>query len=114
MAEKLKAEFGAIPDDDPKEEELPEILNELWDLVNSYAPPFMSLRMNDGDGADLGWWIEWDSIEEAVHEGAVGKCEAGLPWPVWEETPEFVLEVNDHGNATLKYASNGREVWSCV
>jgi len=41
---------------DEREEEVSEIVNELQDALNEYAPDGMYFGTLEGDGADFGWW----------------------------------------------------------
>jgi len=116
-ARRLEREFRPWRED--QDIDGPEILDNLWDLVNQYAPPYLTLRAHEGDGSDIGWWPEIDLMEEDVlfGDGRIAKVPAGEPWPLheWEgDIPKYVMEVNDHGNVSLKWGCNGREIWSCV
>ena len=42
---------------DEREEELPELVNDLIDALNEYAPEGMYFGTVEGDGADFGWWL---------------------------------------------------------
>ena len=43
---------------DEREEEIPELIAELMEALNEYAPEGMYFGALDGDGADFGWWNE--------------------------------------------------------
>lgn len=74
------------------------VLEDLFDALNEYCPPYCYFGAHDGDGSDYGVWISWEAVEEASrHEGDVVKVNAGDSWPCAAE----ILEVSDHGNATL-------------
>jgi hypothetical protein len=47
---------------DEIEEEVPEIISDLIDALNEYAPEGMYFGTLEGDGADFGWW----NIEEVT------------------------------------------------
>lgn len=91
-----------------------EDLEALTEELESYAPPYTHFGSHEGDGADFGFWISWDSIEEAARDGELVKVDAGDEWPASAADAQFVLEVNDHGNATLFSALTKEEVWSVV
>ena len=90
------------------------MLDDLFEALNEYCPPYCCFGANEGDGADYGCWISWDSIEDAVRYGNLVKVDAGDPWPC---APE-ILVVTDHGNATLyvwdEVECKHVEVWSIV
>ena len=118
------AGFSAVPsyamDDDDSEwwqsEDAEYIINEvLLDALNEVAPSYCYFGSHEGDGSDYGYWISWDSIEEAVYDKCIIKVD-GL-----EDIPDDymgeVLEVNDHGNATLynrDHKGTLTEMWSVV
>jgi len=90
-------------------------LNEtLIDLLNEYAPPFAYFGSHEGDGSDFGYWLSTDAIEDAVQDGTLVKVEAGVHWPDFHPDIEYVLEVNDHGNAALFDANSRLELWAIV
>jgi len=67
----------------------------LFETLGEYAPPFCYFGAHEGDGADYGFWPDFDAME----------CE-GIPRVEnASELPDgYVgrwLLVNDHGNATL-------------
>jgi len=86
----------------------------LFDKLNTFAPPYCHFGAHEGDGADYGFWVCWDALEDSVHDGDLLKV-ADL-----SEVPDDyigeVLHVNDHGNTTLYVADKGKltEVWSVV
>ena len=56
--------MDAAMEEDPDAADLmSEIVSELMDALNSYAPPNMYFGSIEGDGADFGWWAI-DSEEE--------------------------------------------------
>lgn len=89
------------------------LVNEtLPDLLQDCAPAFCYFGAHPGDGADFGFWVSDDAIQDAVHEGTI--------LPVTDHRnadrqviPEYVLHTNDHGNETL-YGVQLTELWSIV
>jgi len=91
------------------------ILEELFYVLNEYAPPFTYFGANEGDGSDYGFWIDRFSLEEAIENGEVLRVEE-LPNSV-PEGYEYIAVVTDHGNVTLYHRSEDgklEEVWSVV
>lgn len=95
------------------EEDESDMVDELEQSLSDRAPDFCYFGAHPGDGADFGFWICWDSIENAAHDGSLVKVDAGDEWPALASDVDYVLEVNDHGNSTL-YTRERREVWSVV
>lgn len=89
-----------------------DIVAELFDALEEFAPPYAYFGAHEGDGADYGYWISSDAIEFSFD---------GLKVDDLSEVPSDyrgeVLHVNDHGNMTL-YVANGRrkfrEIWGVV
>ena len=92
------------------------LLDELFDRLDELAPDYCYFGAHEGDGSDYGFWISWDSLDDAVHDGEVTKIDD------WSEAIEAgtYLQVNDHGNTTLAVISSHRgkvkhdEIWSIV
>lgn len=94
---------GTVYDDETGSE----LVNDLIDALNEYAPDYCHFGASEGDGADFGFWPSIDSLEEdARNEDRVLKVDAG-------DEPDFFMSVNDHGNVTL-YRVTLEEVWSVV
>ena len=55
----------AMEEDPDAAELMSEIVSELMDALNSYAPPNMYFGSIEGDGADFGWWAI-DTDEEVI------------------------------------------------
>ncbi len=91
-------------------------LEALFEALGEVAPPYAIFGAHEGDGADYGFWVCWESLEEDCRgrDASVVKVDAGDEWPSpLPEGVEYVAEVNDHGNATL-FTRDGEEVWSVV
>lgn len=87
-----------------------EILVELEDALNHFAPAYCYFGSHPGDGSDVGFWIS-DFIEEDF-DGLRVDDTSEVPGDYTGE----VLHVNDHGNVTLYVANNGNltELWGAV
>ena len=71
--------FGPVPshaleDEDAEwwhSEDAGYLLEELTDLLNEHAPAFTYFGAHEGDGADFGFWIDWDAIAYAARDAEV-------------------------------------------
>jgi len=113
--EKIPAEALEDPENDWwGSEEAYWMLEELFEALNEYAPPYVYFGALEGDGSDYGFWIDRDAFEEALASGEILKVDE-LPNSA-PEGYEYIAVVNDHGNVTLYCNENGKleEVWSVV
>lgn len=98
---------------DPESEHVSEIINDLSDALNDFAPPYCYFGSTEGDGADFGFWPSIDSLEDAVRDGEVLKVS-----DLSEVPSDYIGEValvNDHGNVTFGHTvAQFVEDWSVV
>jgi len=110
---KLIREANAIVNATSREEEwASELVSDLQDALNDFAPPYAYFGTTEGDGSDFGYWISADSIEDNFDGLKVDDTSAVPP-----DYRGEVLHVNNHGNMTLYVAaSHGklREIWAVV
>ncbi|MBU6231655.1 hypothetical protein KGP36_03220 [Patescibacteria group bacterium] len=85
-------------------------MEELYNILESVAPPYFYFGAHPGDGADIGFWL-CEGIDE-IFEGLRVNDLSEVPTGYTGE----VLHVNDHGNTSLYRAVRGRlyEVWAIV
>lgn len=94
-----------------------EVLSELFNALNEYAPDYAYFGSVEGDGADYGFWLDYCFAEE--FEGAKISDASELD-ELDTNVVNEALCVNDHGNMTLYAAwtrgkkTTWREVWSVV
>lgn len=100
----LKSVWDAREITDFESELAADMVNELIDQLNEYAPPYCYFGSHEGDGSDFGFWPIWDALDElpTVEDGDGAKA-----------LGEDCKAVNDHGNLTL-YNMNGEVIWDCV
>lgn len=85
-----------------------DVVDELFEALEQFAPPYAYFGSIEGDGADYGYWPSVDGFD-------------GLKVDDLADVPKGyrgeVMLVNDHGNVTIG-AVNARgtfnEIWSCV
>lgn len=94
----------SAPVQDIHEEQGCELVNELIDALQDYAPPYCYFGTNEGDGSSYGFWPCINLVEELPRVS--GSHEAA-------ELGEDCVFVNDHGNVTL-YDSTGKVIWDIV
>jgi len=115
----IRCEAGSITDDDYESDDLvirnwiSEVMTRLMDALTDFAPAYCYFGLHEGDGSDLGYWPDWDYIEDDVRAGDLLQVSDLADVPEGNMLP--VLVVNDHGNATL-YAPRVQlvNVWECV
>ena len=89
---------------DPDHEDADEILNDLQDALQEFAPPYSYFGANEGDGADFGFWPSMESVEELPIVESFDEAKA---------LGEDCRIVSDHGNVTV-VGGDGKEIWSVV
>lgn len=96
---------------------------DLVDILDDHVPDFCRFGSHEGDGADFGCWIDWDQIADSERDESLfradsltARCEPAYFRDRGKQNPQYILEVNDHGNATLYRRAGNRwvEVWSVV
>ncbi len=107
---KLIREANSI---DPDSDDASELVNELIDALNEFAPPYGYFGTNEGDGSDFGFWIDIDDMRRGAFDGLTINAGDEVPADYRGE----VLSITDHGNVTL-YVKTGRnkmrEIWGVV
>ena len=112
---------------DEREDDIPELINELIDAINEYRLPYTYFGTLEGDGADFGWWIDFDNMNESINESttkdlrATGTLNDEESWIQECSCQEndcigkhgFIVHVNDHGNVTLM-DHNRKDAWAVV
>ena len=58
MADLMERQYYLSDGRNADEGEASEIVNELFNALNEYAPDGMYFGAVEGDGADFGWWYE--------------------------------------------------------
>jgi hypothetical protein len=92
-------------------DEASDLVNELFDVLNEYCPPYCSFGSTEGDGACYGCWPCVESAKENVDFVSSRENE----YPPDDFEGEW-LHVSDHGNATLYVREKGedKEIWAIV
>lgn len=91
-------------------------MERLAEALHELALPYMYFGALQGDGADIGFWVDDLMLDDGIHDGEVSTV-SDLN-EIDKHTADVVLHVNDHGNRTLyelNYNSGEYdEVWSVV
>ena len=105
IAEARNAEGNGLNEDD-----CAEIVQELIDALQEFAPAYAYFGAHCGNGSDFGYWIDNDALDH--FDGLRVSDTSEIP----DNYSGEVLHVNDHGNMTLYAANNGAlvEVWGVV
>ena len=79
-----------------------EYLDWLTDALQEYCPPFVYFGAHPGDGADFGFWPNYDGMTEANIDGL-------------DEFPAdgVIVQYSDHGNVTVMDMERN-VLWSVV
>jgi len=110
-----RAIFKWLDGEQEEPDESDDLLNELFDELNVVAAPYTYFGAHEGDGADYGFWVSYDVLEEDAQSGeGIIKVNAGDPWPADLSGISYVMKVTDHGNITLYDAASHAEIWSTV
>ena len=86
---------------DSQQEIASDLVNDLMDALNEYAPPHTYFGTLEGDGSDFGFWPDADSFE------GCGRHVMETPSFLRGDTEWFdldcgvIVQVNDHGNITV-------------
>ena len=110
-----------------------EIVNELIDAINEYRLPYTYFGTLEGDGADFGWWVDFDNLNESVRESesitqdlrSNGRLSDEESWIQECDCQEndcigkhgFIVHVNDHGNVAILTNDDGHPghiIWEWV
>jgi hypothetical protein len=96
-----------------EEEAASEIVNDLCNYLDEYAPDYGYFGAHPGDGSDFGFWLSEDWQQQAKDDGVLFVNDlADIP----EDYEGTICLVNDHGNATLMHgnADKAEIIWSVV
>ena len=94
-------------EDSPLWEGATDVVAELFDALEQFAPAYGYFGAHPGDGSDYGFWLS-DEIEHNFDGPKVTDLN--------EVAPDYrgeVLQISDHGNMTLLTAS-GRGTFSVI
>ena len=75
------------------------LLGDMQDALEVSCPPFVYFGAHPGDGADFGFWPDWEALDQAMFQ----KYGEPLILDVrGEETLDTtIIQVRDHGNVTV-------------
>ena len=97
-----------------------EVIDDAIDALQEYAPPFCYVGFHEGDGSDLGVWLDHDAFESACRDGEILKVadSSEIDARNREEVAShaYIAIVSDHGNVSLYTVkvTLGEEVLSVV
>lgn len=89
-----------------------DVINDAEMFIDAHCPDYVRYGSHEGDGACIGFWVSFDSLEEDRRDGLL---------PDFEKIPKgftgLAVNVTDHGNVSLLYFARGRlvrSIWSVV
>lgn len=97
---------------DPEKEELvDDLIQELENALQIFAPSYGYFGAHCGDGSDFGFWVDIENVKEQV-EFVSSKYQE---YPDEDFVGEW-LYINERGNCTLYVRESGKdkEIWSIV
>ena len=108
----LSARHGEIPEG--LREEADELVNDLCDLLDGFAPEFCYFGTHPGDGSDFGFWASENWRELAEDDGCPIVSDGSELPEGFANGPWF--QMSDHGNLALYFRTGGAdsEVWATV
>lgn len=85
-------------------------LDWLIDALGEFAPPYCYFGTLLHDGANFGFWPDWDVINQEIDVKVDDLSK------IADDYTGDAMLVNDHGNATLYSVANGEptEIWAVV
>ena len=88
-----------------------DIVNDLFDALNEFAPAYGYFGAHPGDGSDYGFWLSEDFMQDMKDNEVQIVDDASEI----AGDGEFAI-VTDHGNVTFGYRKDGADhvVWSVV
>lgn len=87
------------------------VLDELFSILNEYAPPYCYFGASEGDGSSYGYWIDHCALDDAIYEGvSLNDGRTSI------DDGNYVVEINDHGSIKLYEVPTtvGPLVWAVV
>lgn len=113
-AELVSRAHALLETDEPADDALLEMIDELCEALECFAPPYCYFGAHPDDGADFGFWPEPD-FQRMMRDDDVLQV-AGLA-DIPADFRGDVLLINDHGNCTFGTIDDTGEfveAWSCV
>jgi hypothetical protein len=86
-----------------------ELLDIIMDELQELCPPFVCFGTLEGDGADFGFWVDWDRLNEAMQN--IGMASESDEEILKEDN--VIVQVSDHGNVTVMDMERN-VIWSVV
>jgi len=84
----------------------------LTDALQTLCPPFVYFGTLEGDGADFGFWVDRDAIQEAIDPtSCLVSINANGDYVLEEDG--VIVQVSDHGNVTVMDLERN-VIWSVV
>ena len=89
--------YDLIENGTEDESELSGMIADIERELNNLCPPFVFFGAHPGDGADFGFWPDWEAIEAAEFDDSAYKDDGMM----WIESSQVWIHQDDHGNVTV-------------
>ena len=81
-----------------------DLVNDLMDALNEYAPPHTYFGTIEGDGSDFGFWpmnrVSFEDCDKHVME-TPSYLRGDTEW--FDLDCNVIVQINDHGNVTVSH-----------
>jgi len=94
-------------------EHVDDVINDLMDALNEYAPPHTYFGTIEGDGSDFGFWPDGEPFELCDTTDTITPTRLANEVEWIDNDCGVIVNINDHGNVTV-YDLNRHEIWSAV
>ena len=101
------------PDAIVDDEQAQETLDELRFLLEDSCPPFVYFGTHPGDGADFGFWVDMDRLNEELQWERDHYPDDSVPDELTLDDDGVIVQVSDHGNVTVMDMERN-VLWSVV
>ena len=107
----MLATISQLDEIDYEDGDAGDLVGELMQELEHFAPPFCYFGSLEGDGADFGFWISPDAIRDAIHDGDLlvqDDSRGGRQDDIEVDYTGLVYHVSDHGNESLHQYTRGQ------
>ncbi len=90
-------------------------LDWLIETLGEFAPPYCYFGTHIGDGADFGFWVNWNAIDDAIKAGEIIMCNPSQDWTASLSSNYNGYVIEDTHDRLWSVADGvASEVWAVV